>query len=382
MRYRKLNRGMSMLLVLAFVVGIVSSGVLEKPTAAFGGRGVTYQAKPMGGGWISATEPNPAGTVGESLALEQLRVSTSGMTVEYRVHSGNVGWMSYVSNNATTGTAGRQIEAVQIRLVNAPGWNIFYRVHMKDLGWGNWVSNNSIAGTTGQNRRIEAIEIYVTNHSCTFYHGSTVYPTCLNEGFAIQYCRGPGCGATRRNSNTSILPHSYTHNVCTRLVECGKVMPTWNNAHFKYYMYRAGYHARKISAGSAAHPNNQGIDITNGSGGTIEGFPIYAQGPGTVIAYGGSANASTGYFIAIQYDNGYTARYLHVADSDRAALNSRVTAQTKIANTSHTGKDANNNPYLPHLHYDVNVVGEWDGIKLNPNNTINPEILFPPGTFN
>ena len=58
----------------------------------------------------------------------------------------------------TTGQ-GRRIEAVKIRLENAPGWSVAYQVHAAGIGWMGWVKDGEVAGTTGQGRRIEAVAI-------------------------------------------------------------------------------------------------------------------------------------------------------------------------------------------------------------------------------
>ncbi|MCL2036361.1 MAG: hypothetical protein FWG83_03110 [Oscillospiraceae bacterium] len=192
MRYRKLKRGISILLVLAFVVGIVSSGVLEKPTEAFGGNSISYQVFQRGVGWTSTIqEPNVAGNSGLSNSpLESLYI-TSTLSLEYRTHVQNDGWHSYVSNGNYSGlpNQGKHIEAVQIRLVNAPGWNVYYRVYMRNLGWGDWAMNGEASGTVGQNRPILAIQIFVSPKTQHVTQGIVANGTFTSE---VQHAAYPG----------------------------------------------------------------------------------------------------------------------------------------------------------------------------------------------
>ena|GEM_PF-6655042 len=88
------------LLVLLIVYSVLLGGfvyLFHEPTEAIGGRAATYQVKPRDKAWMTVSEPNMAGTMWESRPLEQIRVSTSGMTVQYRVHVSNVGWMTPIS---------------------------------------------------------------------------------------------------------------------------------------------------------------------------------------------------------------------------------------------------------------------------------------------
>ena len=106
-----------------------------------------------------------AGTTGKSEQLEALKVRLIGVTgtVSYRVHVADTGWMSWVSNNTQAGTTGqgRRIEAVQIKLSGEAGtkYDIYYRTHVKDLGWLGWAKNGATSGTTGCGLRAEAIQI-------------------------------------------------------------------------------------------------------------------------------------------------------------------------------------------------------------------------------
>ena len=58
-----------------------------------------------------------------------------------------------------------RMEAVRIKLTgsNANKYDIYYRVHVEGKGWMNWVKNGAIAGTTGESKRIEAIQIQLSD---------------------------------------------------------------------------------------------------------------------------------------------------------------------------------------------------------------------------
>lgn len=86
-------------------------------------------------------------------------------TVSYRTHVQNVGWQSYVSNGAMSGTSGRslRLEGINIKLVNQPySGNIEYCTHIQNIGWQNYKKNNELSGTQGQSLRLEAIKIRLT----------------------------------------------------------------------------------------------------------------------------------------------------------------------------------------------------------------------------
>ncbi len=110
-------------------------------------------------------EKGTAGTTGQALHLEGLRVSSvvNGVDVNVATHLQNVGWTSPVGDGVYAGTMGenRPIECVVLTLTgdNADLYTIRYRAHVRDLGWLDWVEGGQEAGTTGQARPIEALEI-------------------------------------------------------------------------------------------------------------------------------------------------------------------------------------------------------------------------------
>ena len=83
--------------------------------------------------------------------------------IEYRTHVQIEGWQNYVKNGATSGTEGkaRRLEAIQIRLTGemAEKFDVYYRVHAQTFGWMGWAKNDEYAGTAGYGKRLEGIEI-------------------------------------------------------------------------------------------------------------------------------------------------------------------------------------------------------------------------------
>lgn len=88
--------------------------------------------------------------------------------VTYRAHVRGNGWMSWVYDGVQAGTTGqnRRMEAVEIRLTNPPAsptMQICYSAHVRGSGWLGEVCNGATGGTTGQNRQMEAVKIRLVN---------------------------------------------------------------------------------------------------------------------------------------------------------------------------------------------------------------------------
>ena len=123
-----------------------------------------------GTGWQEAkVYPAYAGTSGLSKRIEALKASYStgkaegqvSLSVSYRVHMQNYGWLPAVSSGAVCGKpqAGKRIEALQMSLGgnDASLYDIWYCVHVQNLGWMAWAKNGASAGTANGCYRAEAI---------------------------------------------------------------------------------------------------------------------------------------------------------------------------------------------------------------------------------
>ena len=194
--------------------------------------GIAYTTHVQTYGWSQGWKYNGAasGTRGEGKRLEAIRIQLTGQLAQYydvyyRVHAQSYGWLAWAANGAPAGTAGyaKRLEGVQIVVVKkgspAPGVNfegvnaasgvhqsvsylakngsspvvggqvtsntnpsvageanvnIAYRTHVQSFGWQGWKYNGMMSGTSGKAKRLEGINIKLTNKP---YSGNIVYTT-------------------------------------------------------------------------------------------------------------------------------------------------------------------------------------------------------------
>jgi hypothetical protein len=85
-------------------------------------------------------------------------------TLRYQIYEESRGWHPWVKENTIIGERKKRIEAIKILPFEfPPGASIQYRVRVKTDGWQSWVEAGKTAGTEGEDRRIEGIEIKLTN---------------------------------------------------------------------------------------------------------------------------------------------------------------------------------------------------------------------------
>ena len=129
---------------------------------------VVYNTYVQDIGWqADVSNGATAGTTGESMRLEAMKISLSGGSysgsVSYRAHGQNVGWMDLQSDGAISGSLGKsqRMEAIQIQLNGdiTAAYDVYYRVHIQDIGWTAWTSNGKLAGSEGLAKRLEAMEV-------------------------------------------------------------------------------------------------------------------------------------------------------------------------------------------------------------------------------
>lgn len=173
--------------------------------------GISYTAHVQTYGWqgdiddASSWQANGAmaGTSGEAKRLEAIKIQLTGEMAEhydvyYRVHAQTYGWLGWAKNGESAGSSGygKRLEAIQIVLVekggSAPGDDyrgvtsatseamhakevaVSYSTHVQTYGWQSAVSNGLMAGTSGQAKRLEGIEISLSN---TDHSGGIAYTT-------------------------------------------------------------------------------------------------------------------------------------------------------------------------------------------------------------
>ena len=147
--------------------------------------GIKYSTHVQSIGWQDwKTNDDAAGTEGQAKRLEAIKIELTGSDAEnydiyYRVHSQNFGWLGWAKNGAEAGTEGYgyRLEGIEIKIVEkgaeAPGttdncfkvkpMSVSYRTHVQSIGWQSYVSDGKMAGTSGQSKRLEAINIKLTN---------------------------------------------------------------------------------------------------------------------------------------------------------------------------------------------------------------------------
>lgn len=132
---------------------------------------VTYDAHVQSIGWQKwVSDGNEAGTDGKSLRVEALKIklvnAPVGASIKYQTHVQGIGWQNWVSNGNEAGTDGKslRVEAIKISLENMPGYSVKYQVHIQSIGWQDWVSDGEQAGTVGKSLRVEAIRIKIVKN--------------------------------------------------------------------------------------------------------------------------------------------------------------------------------------------------------------------------
>ena len=193
--------------------------------------GIQYTTHCQSYGWLPwSANGEMNGTEGEAKRLEAIKIQLTGADkdkydVYYRVHAQSYGWLGWAKNGAPSGTAGyaKRLEGIQVVVVKkgaaAPGLNyagvnaasgvhqtasyvakagsspvvgnqatsntnpsvageanvnVAYRTHVQTFGWQGWKYNGQMSGTSGQAKRLEGINIKLTNKP---YSGSIVYTT-------------------------------------------------------------------------------------------------------------------------------------------------------------------------------------------------------------
>ena len=188
--------------------------------------GIQYTTHCQSYGWLPwSANGEMNGTEGEAKRLEAIKIQLTGSDagkydVYYRVHAQSYGWLGWVKNGVPSGTAGyaKRLEGIQIVVVKkgasfntrmgninsayALGYyakagtspvvnakntsnanpqiageaqtNVTYRTHVQSYGWQAWKYNGQMSGTSGQAKRLEGINIRLSNQQ---YSGDIVYTT-------------------------------------------------------------------------------------------------------------------------------------------------------------------------------------------------------------
>lgn len=213
---------------------------IEIKVSGNSGIGIQYTTHCQSYGWLPwSANGDMNGTQGEAKRLEAIKIQLTGSDkdkydVYYRVHAQSYGWLGWAANGAPAGTAGyaKRLEGIQIVVVKkgagfnrnmqgiasqfanafyaAPGQsmnpqiagadspNVTYRTHVQSYGWQGWKYNGQMSGTSGQAKRLEGIEIILTNAP---YSGGVCYTTHVQSYGWQEPTNNPS--AWRRNGTMS-----------------------------------------------------------------------------------------------------------------------------------------------------------------------------------
>lgn len=188
--------------------------------------GIQYTTHCQSYGWLPwSSNGDMSGTEGEAKRLEAIMIQLTGADaakydVYYRVHAQSYGWLGWAKNGAPAGTAGyaKRLEGIQIVVVKkgesfnksmqgitsvrneayvaqagtspvvggmttsaqnpviggADTPNVVYKTHVQSYGWQGWKYNGQMSGTSGEAKRLEGINIKLTNKP---YSGGISYTT-------------------------------------------------------------------------------------------------------------------------------------------------------------------------------------------------------------
>ncbi len=186
--------------------------------------GIQYTTHCQTYGWMPwSCDGESNGTSGEAKRLEAIMIQLTGADkdkydVYYRVHAQSYGWLGWAKNGEPSGTAGygKRLEGIQVVVVKkgeaAPGLkyagvdgssskygkqayvaktngaitipgntgepNLMYKTHVQTFGWQKWVTNGQMSGTSGKAKRLEGINIKLSNAP---YDGDIVYTTHVQK---------------------------------------------------------------------------------------------------------------------------------------------------------------------------------------------------------
>jgi uncharacterized protein YjdB len=176
--------------------------------------GIQYTTHCQSYGWLPwSSNGEMSGTEGESKRLEAIKIQLTGADkdkydVYYRVHAQSYGWLNWAKNGEPAGTAGysKRLEGIQIVVVKkgesintalggvtsnqskayiaksgtsstvsgSDTTNVVYKTHVQSYGWQKWKYNGAVSGTSGKSKRLEAIDIKLSNAQ---YSGGITYRT-------------------------------------------------------------------------------------------------------------------------------------------------------------------------------------------------------------
>lgn len=179
-----------------------------------GGRGVSVAAHVQNVGWKPAVgSGDVAGTTGQGLRLEAVRVDLDGIevpgSVRVKPHVQNVGWMGWVADGGVAGTVGssQRVEALAMELTGeaSEAYDIWYRVHVANIGWMGWTHDGEKSGSEGMGTRIEAVQVVLVRDGAAGPDSTGAIAEPFLTGGAVTYAsRVQGKGQLPKVSNGAV----------------------------------------------------------------------------------------------------------------------------------------------------------------------------------
>ena len=108
----------------------------------------------------------------EDTGAETPAVEEKTPVVEYKTHVQTFGWQGWKKDGEESGTDGlaKRLEAIQIKVSNTDlSGDIRYKTHVQSYGWQDWSKNGAQSGTSGLAKRLEAIQIELTGELAEAY---------------------------------------------------------------------------------------------------------------------------------------------------------------------------------------------------------------------
>lgn len=207
-----------------------------------------------------------------------VNVTGNEVNVSYRTHVQTYGWQGYVINGKTSGTNGqaKRLEAIQISISNknAKELGIRYRTHVQTYGWQGWKENGALSGTSGQAKRLEAIQIELTGSKKNEYD---VYYRVHAQSYGwLGWAKNGTCAGTSSQAKRLeaiqivVLPKGEKPDgtVGYSYIELGKKAKNSSSAGMINYMTHVQTY------GNQSYVYDGSISGTSGEGKRLEGIKI------------------------------------------------------------------------------------------------------------
>lgn len=217
--------------------------LVKDPTVTVSGPKIYYNGHIADTGWQEyVPEAQLAGTTGKGIFLQAMHIGFDGndqYKLRGRVFVQDRGWIPYddIKSDTILGTTGedKAIRGIDLSADNLDGYGLQYRVHMSDLGWSDWINQGEVAGNTEKN--IEAINIRLVELAGDIESVSLDKENIsmnINTTTSLKATIKPGSTLmdktiTWTSSNNNIASVDSTGKVTAKVVGTAKIIATTSN---------------------------------------------------------------------------------------------------------------------------------------------------------